>query len=655
MNARTANCPSCGGDIRFRPGTVMSVCTYCSSVVARGDRKLTLHGKVAALVDTHSPLKLYAEGRYKGSSFALVGRTQLQHPAGGTWDEWYLAFDDGRWGWLAEAMGRFYLTFEVAVTLRDEELPLEEFYPGMSVQLSDGSTWQVAEVGTACPSSAVGELPYSFQAGEVSAYVNAYGPQSGFATFDFSDQKPVFYVGREVQLVELNLQASSGFSDKPPIATEALSCPNCAAPVPLRLPDRSQHITCDSCNSLLDVNHGNLAWLSTLPEGNHPQLFELGSEATFFGQKYTLVGYVRRFCIVERVKYGWEEYLLYTPELGYRWLIDSNRHFTFVRPLSVHEVRAEVHESHYGGNRFRIFQEVTAEVEEVRGEFYWKVQVGEQVLSADFVQPPEILSREVAEYVDEAAGTRSRELAWSHGTYMAPSEVWHAFGRTGEPPEPHGVSANQPNPYEKPFNEVVRYATVGLVVFVAIALTGLATRSEQQLFSQTLEPSSLKDEAGENGNFRKVGFTEPFELPSGRHGLEVSLSVPSLSNSWLYVGGALIGEQSGEVQYFELEPSYYSGVDGGEAWSEGSRTASDYLQPMQPGSYVMRLEVVGPPHQQAPLSVSVVGGQVRWFYPVLSMMALLLGPMVFFFLRSHFEQRRWNEAMFTQDGEEYDD
>ncbi|MFM7202071.1 MAG: DUF4178 domain-containing protein [Myxococcota bacterium] len=652
MNTRSANCPSCGGDIRFRPGTVMSVCTYCSSVVARGDRKFTLHGKVAALVDTHSPLKLYADGRYKGSNFALVGRTQLNHPAGGTWDEWYLAFDDGRWGWLAEAMGRFYLTFESNATLREGETSLDDFHPGQILTISDDSLWTVAEVGTAAPSSAVGELPYEFKAGETSAYVDAYGPQGAFATFDFSDDSPVLYVGKEVQLAELSLQSSSGFSDKPPISTESLSCPHCAAPVPLRLPDRSQHVTCSSCNSLLDVNHGNLAWLSTLPAPSANLRFELGSEATFYGQRYSLVGYVRRFCVVERIKYYWDEYLLYTPELGYRWLIDSDRHFTFVRPLSVHEVRSQVRACRYGAHEFRQFQVVTAEVDEVRGEFYWKVQVGEQVLSADYVKPPEILSKEVAEYVDDALGTRSQEVAWSHGTYMTAEEVWSAFGRKDEVPEPHGIASNQPNPYERPFNRVLRYCSMGLVAFLLIAVVGMMGRSEQQLFAQRIELSSLKDEAGTGGNFRKVGFTEPFQLPGGRFGMEVSVSVPSLSNSWVYVVGALISEETGEIQYFELEPSYYSGVDGGESWSEGSRTVSDYLQPMKSGSYVMRLEVQAPQNQQDPLSVELVGGQTRWFYPIIALIVLVLGPMLVFTLRSSFEQRRWNESMFSDDDDD---
>ncbi|WP_242531963.1 hypothetical protein, partial [Vibrio alginolyticus] len=35
----------------------------------------------------------------------------MQHQLGGYWDEWYATFSNGWVGWLAEAQGRFYMTF----------------------------------------------------------------------------------------------------------------------------------------------------------------------------------------------------------------------------------------------------------------------------------------------------------------------------------------------------------------------------------------------------------------------------------------------------------------------------------------------------------------------------------------------------------------
>src|SRR5262245_16085252 len=111
--ALVAQCPSCAADIQFRASTsLVVVCQFCGHVIGRGDRGFQDLGKVADLVDSGSPLEIDLQGIYGQLTFTITGRVQLQHAAGGFWDEWYCLFADGRWGWLAEAQGRFYLTFQ---------------------------------------------------------------------------------------------------------------------------------------------------------------------------------------------------------------------------------------------------------------------------------------------------------------------------------------------------------------------------------------------------------------------------------------------------------------------------------------------------------------------------------------------------------------
>ena len=112
MSVLTANCPSCAGPLEFTSGsTIVIVCPFCRSAIARTDRALEDLGKVAEIVESESPLKLGLKGEFKGAKFELTGRAQLRHELGGTWDEWYATFSNGWVGWLAEAQGRCYLTF----------------------------------------------------------------------------------------------------------------------------------------------------------------------------------------------------------------------------------------------------------------------------------------------------------------------------------------------------------------------------------------------------------------------------------------------------------------------------------------------------------------------------------------------------------------
>ena len=121
------------------------VCPHCRSAIARLDRDLKDLGKVAALVETESPLSIGLAGRYQGKSFRLTGRAQMRHAQGGVWDEWYAAFDDNRWGWLAEAQGRFYMSFEQKLEHLPpfENLTIGEAVPKLATPLV------VAEKGTA--------------------------------------------------------------------------------------------------------------------------------------------------------------------------------------------------------------------------------------------------------------------------------------------------------------------------------------------------------------------------------------------------------------------------------------------------------------------------------------------------------------------------
>ena len=89
MTALQSTCPSCGGPIEFTAGsTIVLVCPYCRSAVARTDRGLQDLGKVAEIVESQSPLKLGLKGTFNGQRFELTGRAQMRHELGGFWEEW---------------------------------------------------------------------------------------------------------------------------------------------------------------------------------------------------------------------------------------------------------------------------------------------------------------------------------------------------------------------------------------------------------------------------------------------------------------------------------------------------------------------------------------------------------------------------------------
>ena len=109
------------------------MCGYCRFSVVRSDRDLSVIGKVADLVPTAAPIAVGDSGSVGGKAFTVLGRTQLDHGRG-PWDEWYIAFQDGTWGWLAYAQGNWYATWEV--TPLPAQIPPWRWFPAPAWEAS---------------------------------------------------------------------------------------------------------------------------------------------------------------------------------------------------------------------------------------------------------------------------------------------------------------------------------------------------------------------------------------------------------------------------------------------------------------------------------------------------------------------------------------
>jgi hypothetical protein len=142
--------------------------------------------------------------------------------------------------------------------------------------------------------------------------------------------------------------------------------------------------------------------------------------------------------------YFWFEYLLYNPQVGFRWLVQSDDQWSYVKSVPLGEVSEGNKKATYQGKEFKIFQDATATVQYVTGEFYWKVQCGEQARAIDYIRPPEMLSLELSTIVEQYTydsygknpiswsfssdkSSSSGEINCSLGTYLSPEQVEKAF------------------------------------------------------------------------------------------------------------------------------------------------------------------------------------------------------------------------------------
>ena len=657
--ALRASCPACGAEVLFKTGSsVVVVCEFCHSVVARTDRGIEDLGKVSDVVESGSPLQVGLRGVFLGVAFELTGRAQLQHAAGGFWDEWYAAFADGRWGWLAEAQGRFYLTFQTQVPSPNALPSFDSLQLGQQVwAIPAQQPPVVAEKGTARMLAAEGEIPYLLTPGETYLYADLSGAGGVFGTLDFGEQPPLVFMGRETTLLELGLAHAQRTTEREAqaVAATQLSCPNCGGPLELRAPDRTERVGCPNCGSLLDASQGKLRYLKTLERKGWGKSIPLGGTAEFEGRPFTVIGYMVRSVEFEGVRYFWQEYLLYNPAVGFRWLVESDGHWSYVTSVPPGEVTESGSRATHGGHTFKMFQLAVARVEYVEGEFYWKVKAGEQAQATDYVNAPLMLSKEVPVSSGRRGGGQieAEEINWSLGAYTPIKEIEKKFGV--DLPSPRTVAPNQPWPHKK----VYKYWGLLTLAALALGLFFMVTAPRNVVFEQTYTlkptptpsptpgvPQAPDPDAGSEKT--QVIFTDPLDLKGGRN-LRVT-GRANAENNWVYVAGDFIDEQTGLVQQFDLPMEYYHGVEDGESWSEGDPEQAAYLPALPEGRYTMRLEAQWenwnkptPPQ----VSVRVEQGVPRFANLVLLLVGLSVIPVLFAWRHFSFERRRWADSAFN--------
>ena len=597
-------------------------------------------GKVAEIADSQSPLKLGLSGDWRGHKFELTGRAQLRHELGGFWDEWYATFSNGWVGWLAEAQGKFYMTFFQPLPDGGRVPDFNNLQLGQTVQeIPSQTSLIVTEKGTATSVAADGEIPYRLIPNEQSNYADLSGTGNAFATIDYSENPAWVFVGQSVTLDEIGLgNAKPAEREAARVGSAAMGCPNCGGPLTLAAPDKTERVTCPFCNSLLDVNQGNLTFLKALKPSPSPHEFILpiGAEGTFENVKQKIIGAVVRSVTVDGIKYYWHEYLLYNPRIGFRWLVHSDNHWNYVQPVNPADVA--VNEgigkptAVFDGTTFKIFQDAGAVVEYVKGEFYWRVSQGESVRAVDYVSAPLMLSQERS----------TNEINWSLGSYKTNKEIEETFGVT-DLPKPWSVAPNQP--FTGGFYYTYGLIPLALLFIIAVFMIPFTGIKSTVLAQEIVLPPMT------NATTAQTIFTQPFEIKGNRN-VRVSAETPGIDNSWVELDADLVNEQNSDVESVPINIEYYQGSDSDGAWTEGNKEQDATLSSIAGGKYTLRIAGSwGNWNQQLPLRVKVEQNVVRGVNFCCAFVILLIIPLLAIFRKITFESKKWSESMFSNSSE----
>ncbi|MEO8358585.1 MAG: DUF4178 domain-containing protein [Vicinamibacteria bacterium] len=628
-----ALCPSCGAAVVFAfDASVVRVCPSCRSLLVREGASIANAGRVAEIVSTPSLLKLGEVGSWQRESFQIIGRVQIEHAAG-VWDEWRIVFGDGRFGWIAESLGRRHLLIDVPTRDLPEFGKLragDRIYASVNVM--------VTELGEARAHTLAGELPQDLRPGDTWRYADVAGPKGAFGTIDYGEGETAvaMFMGSAATLEQLGLAHLATNVQAAKAAAKALQCPQCGGALTLRLPDLSQRMACPYCGTLLAVE-GELKAVEVPDKQSKLSFklqFPLGAKARLDGATWIVLGAMERSAAgesgSESDRFRWREYLLHEPARGFRWLVEDRGHWCVVDNAHAGEL-AMVSTKTLNGVTYKHFVSSQARVDSLVGEFPWAVARGELTSAIDYIAPPMILS-------EEFTGT---EFTVSVGRYIERGDVEKAFGmKSGSLPRPSGVHPAQPNPVT---GLAGTWAVAGMLIVGIVFLFALLSMRTKTVYQTTVRvPPGVVSGAPDT-----VFISEPFTI-GGAGNVEIEVS-SSLNNQWLYVDGTLASTKDELAGDFEAEAGFYQGVTDGESWSEGSNKSLAYIGRVPAGEYTLRLAPQWGAIAPAVARIDNYHVQIRRSVPrgsylLIAIVLIVLWPIVLSARRMSFETSRWSES-----------
>jgi hypothetical protein len=444
----------------------------------------------------------------------------------------------------------------------------------------------------------------------------------------------------------MNSQAAPTKLFREEAKTGAIDCPACGAPITLHGFGGAEQIACAYCGTILkpkaDGNPDADGLLDIVLRAERQQqksMLALYERGQLEGQTWEIIGIVWRQVVADGSVFPWQEFLLFNPYAGYRWLIYQMNDgvWSIGGPLmGAVEVQPGLRPTaKWAGETYKHFSTGNARVTYVEGEFPWRVMVGDVAQAHDYVCPPKMISVEV-EHTEFGADVNFTQMR-----PISPAEVWAAFERHGEPPSSYGIHPAALNPFATKFY-LVAGLVLGLLWLIAVILyTG--GRADEVVFLATLTPDqptiTQEIEIGEDGEYQTV---------------ELTLAASGMVNSWAYTEVMLVDVLTEEAIGVGLEVDAYSGVDGGESWSEGTNPSHVIVGDVRGGKYILQaqaqIDSAGIPASSLKLTVTRDVPVLRYiFIPLLFIAAF---PLLNLGRRMAFEGKRWSSSDHAPASEE---
>lgn len=417
----------------------------------------------------------------------------------------------------------------------------------------------------------------------------------------------------------------------------SIKCTSCAAPLTLHGGGHKvRTLNCEFCGAVMDTRKH----FSVLHKFSHqeqpPCPFKLGMQGKIKDIDFTIIGMVTWQDIEA---YQWVDLMLFSDTHGYAWLTYYDNHLIFSRrtrdipSLNVWNL-APKYEFSAGDKKYKFFERYRAKVVYVAGELTWIAKKNDSSHMIEAIAPPYM-------YAVEHNGS---EIEYGIGEYLEDRDsIYDSFGVTEKPAKPQSVHPAQPyrskilQPLSKAARPFAALAAI-LVVVIGIFFGG------SEIYSARLSAADIRD----GNTAHEFTVTRPGRL------VELTLDT-QLNNAWGFFDVS-IRKGANDIFSFGKGVSYYQGNDGGERWSEGSRSVSAHFKVPEAGTYALRVKMAeggtgerGNTPPQTTLQVTLKQGYISNYYFVVLLILSAAAAVAGFFAKLFFESKRWKSVLGDDD------
>ncbi len=363
---------------------------------------------------------------------------------------------------------------------------------------------------------------------------------------------------------------------RPAYQPKNIRCPGCGVGLTIK-DERSEMVVCEYCDSQLEVTATEQKVLGKLSPRDISFPLKVGDSYYYKATRFEVLA---RMAFIEDGDWSelTREYLLYNPRRGTLWL--GEYHGSYSLSQASHVMPEEDVFNNHRGSVIKTHdgrQWVTEEIGEyelvhVDGALPWVARVGDRIQYAEFSEKSGSGDQYEVQRINQ-------EIEYGMGRRLSPEEVRRATRKT----ELGKAVAADPAPdaaqRRKWYKRLMCIALLGILINGGAAI--YCAGKGKEILKQRLPAGRLSDGV----------YTQTFTVKGGGEVTKVTTWAP-LDNAWMEVQEAIVRDDNRMMHSYETGMEYYHGVEGGESWSEGSKSRSYLIRIPEAGNYRVFVQAV---------------------------------------------------------------